>query len=119
MSRRHSISLSTIALAIGLATFLGASGCYVYTRGAVVVDEAPPPPRPVHVVARPGFVWVQGAWIRREGQWAWHGGHWQRSRPGYLYIQGRWERRGSRYHWVEPHWQARRGRIRQVRDHRR
>ena len=119
MSRRHSRSLTTIVLAIGLATSLGAGGCYVYTRGAVVVDEQPPPPRHVRVIARPGFVWVQGSWIRREGRWVWHDGHWQRSRAGYLYVQGRWERRGGRYHWVEPHWQARRSRVRQVRDHRR
>ena len=123
MSRN--LTLRSLLLLVGFSAVLPLmGGCYVQTRGAVVVDGPPPPPRHVVVEARPGFVWVDGVWISRGGRWVWRDGYYQRGRPGYLYVQGRWTRGGGRYHWVEPRWEARaryrgsvRGRV-DVRDHR-
>lgn len=113
-----------LLLAVGISASAALGGCVVQTRGAVVVDAPPPPPRPVRIVARPGLVWVDGVWVSRGSRWVWRDGYWLRSRPGYVYVQGQWTRRGGRWHWVEPRWQTGRqvrgrvgGRV-ELRDHR-
>ena len=73
----------------------------------VEVEEEPPPPRQTVVEVRPGFVFVQGRWDRRGGQWVWMDGHWERERVGHMWVDGRWERRGRRHVWVEGSWRAR------------
>lgn len=115
MKRTH--VLGTIALA-GL---LGTSGCYVTARGhiaapvaVVEVEEAPPPPRIVQVDVRPGFIYIQGRWVRSGGRWVWNDGYYERERPGYAYEQGHWDRRGNQHVWVEGRWNS--GPV--VRDHR-
>jgi len=104
----------TLLLALGVSGSAPLVGCQVQTRGAVVVDAPPPPPRHVHVEARPGYVWVDGYWVSRGAHWAWRDGHWERGRPGHIYVQGTWARRAGRWHWVEPRWERRahRGRVR-------
>lgn len=98
-----------------LAAFGPLGACYVEGNARVAepaavveVDEEPPAPRPVAVVAvRPGFIWVEGRWVRSGGRWVWRDGFYQRERVGMMWEQGRWERRGNRHVWVEGHWRAR------------
>jgi hypothetical protein len=99
--------------------------CYVHGSGGAVVsgpavvvevEEEPPPPRVVVVDTRPGFVYVEGRWIRRGGRWHWHDGHYERVRANHVWVQGRWERRGNRHVWVEGRWTA--GSAPAQRDHR-
>lgn len=128
MVRRHIVR--SLLFALSLTAIAPLAACYVQTRGAVVVDAPPPPPRPVYVQPRAGFLWVDGYWVSRGGRWAWRDGYWVRSRPGHGYVQGRWIKASGRWHWVEPRWErrARRGNVRvrgevrerraPVRDHR-
>src|SRR5687768_15489979 len=92
---------------------LAATGCVVRAHGRVhapvayvEVEEEPPPPRTVIVDVRPGFVWVQGRWVRHGNRWSWNDGHWERERAGHVWEQGRWERRGRGHVWVEGNWRA-------------
>ena len=107
-----------------LASFLlvasvAATGCVVRAHGRVnapppavyvEVEEEPPPPRQTVVEVRPGFVFIQGRWDRRGGQWVWRDGYWERERAGHMWVDGRWERRGRRHVWVDGRWQAGGGR---------
>lgn len=106
---------------VAVAGLLAGGGCVVRGRGyvsapVVVVDveEEPPPPRYVQMEVRPGFVYVQGHWMRDGGRWAWRDGYYERERPGYYYQPGRWDRRGNRHVYVQGQWNAQA----QVRDHR-
>jgi hypothetical protein len=72
----------------------------------VEVEEEPPPPRAVVVETRPGFLFIQGRWVRHGNRWDWRDGYWERERSGYVYDQGRWETRGNRHVWVEGSWRA-------------
>jgi len=92
------------------ATVLGTvGGCVVEARGHVA------PPRAVVVERRPGYVFVQGHWVREGGRWVWFEGHWELERRGYVWFPGHWERRGNRHFWIEGEWRAS-GPV--VRDHR-
>ena len=106
--------LASLAI-VGSFAALG-TGCVVRARGGVYaeepqgeyveVEEEPPPPRTTVVEVRPGFVFIQGRWERRGGQWVWRDGYWERERVGHVWVEGRWERRGRRHVWVEGRWQA-------------
>ncbi|HEY0195469.1 MAG TPA: hypothetical protein VGC42_30350 [Kofleriaceae bacterium] len=108
------------------ATLVGVgAGCRVQGQATVTepvatveVDEAPPPPRNVVVESRPGFVFIEGRWSRRNNQWAWNDGHWERERSGQSWVSGRWEQRGNKHVYVEGRWQAGGGNREVVRDHR-
>lgn len=117
--RKHTLgSLLFAALLLPACMVHGSGSAYVSGPVAVVeVEEEPPPPRVVVVQSRPGFVWVEGRWIRRGGRWHWNDGHYERVRGGHVWVQGRWERRGNRHVWVEGRWQAGGG-VREHRDNR-
>jgi hypothetical protein len=91
------------------------SGCVVSSRGhirvraptIVISAPPPPPPRPV-VVARPGFVWIEGRQVYRGGRYVWVEGRYEADRAGHHWVQGRWERNGEGHVWVEGHWETRR-----------
>jgi hypothetical protein len=98
------------------------SGCTIEARGHVAapvavveVDEEPPPPRRVVIETRPGFIFVEGRWVRHGGRWDWVDGHYERERVGHVWVPGRWERRGNHHVWIEGEWRAG-GTV--VRDHR-
>jgi hypothetical protein len=100
-----------------------AGGCMVEGHARVAepvavveVDEEPPPPRAVVMEVRPGFVFIEGRWVRNGGRWVWRDGYYERERVGYRWEQGRWDRRGNRHVWVEGGWRAGGGPA--VRDHR-
>ncbi|HEX4417507.1 MAG TPA: hypothetical protein VH165_06380 [Kofleriaceae bacterium] len=93
--------------------FGAAAGCTVQAQGRVAVpvvtvevDEEPPPPRTVVVETRPGFVFIEGHWVRRDGRWDWQDGHWERERAGQVWVAGRWDTRGTKHVWVEGSWHA-------------
>jgi hypothetical protein len=116
------MKLGCFALVAGLA--LGSVGCVVHgharVRGPVAyveVDEAPPPPRVIVRETRPGYVYIQGRWVRSGNRWVWRDGHWERQRAGHVWVDGRWERRGNRHVWVEGSWRAS-SNARDRRDHR-
>src|SRR3954471_23333439 len=113
-------TLGSLAL---FASLLG--GCMVTARGhvsapapvaVVEVDEEPPPPRTVYMESRPGFVVIEGRWVRNGGRWVGRDGYYERERVGYSWDAGRWERRGNRHVWVEGRWRGGGGPA--VRDHR-
>jgi hypothetical protein len=101
-------TLTTLGLAAAIATVTPA--CRLTATGrvrpAVVVYEQPPPPRPVQVAPRSGYIYIEGRWNWQNGNWVWADGHWERDRSGYGWEQGRWERRGDAWHWVEGRWVA-------------
>lgn len=109
---------SVVAGLAGLVSLTG--GCVVRARvpapvAVIEVEEEPPPARHVVVETRPGYIYIEGRWIRRGGRWEWHEGHWERQRTGYVWVPGRWERRGRRHVWIEGEWRAG-GTV--IRDHR-
>ncbi|MGE5183943.1 MAG: hypothetical protein ACM31C_17855 [Acidobacteriota bacterium] len=55
------------------------AGCTIHVAGPAAPPGPPPPARQEVVIARAGFVWVQGRW-QWQGQWVWIGGHWERAR---------------------------------------
>src|SRR5262249_35576089 len=84
-------------LGFAIAVAAAAPGCFVeargharYSGGAVATYEAPPPPREEQVEMRPGYVWIQGRWDWRGGQWVWVDGRWEAQRSGYEWQQGSW-----------------------------
>jgi hypothetical protein len=119
-------AIGSLAIAASLSAW---SGCLVEGHARVAepvavveVDEEPPPPRTVVVETRPGFIWIEGRWVRGNGRWVWRDGYYERERAGYVWDQGRWENRGNRHVWVEGRWRAG-GRVEPargpaVRDHR-
>jgi hypothetical protein len=116
--------LGSLAVAGSLAI---TSGCVVsgeaHVRApvaVVAVETDPPPPQEEVVVARPGFVWVQGHYYWGGGRWVWAGGHYERERAGYVWAPGRYEVRGGHRVWVEGEWRAGPARPAavEVRDHR-
>lgn len=69
-------------------------------------EDPPPAPREEVVMSRPGYVWIDGHWMRDGGRWHWHGGYYERERPGYVYAPGRWVQQGDRYIWVDGRWRT-------------
>ena len=115
-------TLGSLAIAASLGTL---GGCLVRAQGHVAapvayveVEEEPPPPRTVVVETRPGFIWVEGRWMRHGNRWDWRDGYYERERPGYAWEQGRWERRGNGHVWVEGRWRSGGNAGPEVRDHR-
>jgi hypothetical protein len=78
------------------------------THEVIVVNQAPPPPRPDTVAPQPSpeHVWIAGYWAWRDNQQQWVPGHWEiPPRPGATWIPARWEQRGSEYVFIEGYWQ--------------
>ena len=108
MTRKNLLGSLGLALFLGGCVVHGSGGAYVSGPSVAVVEveEEPPPPRVVHYEYRPGFIWIEGRWNWRGGQWVWMDGYYERERVGYVYAPGRWERRGRRHVWVEGRWNA-------------
>ncbi len=106
------VSFARASIAAVVLSLVATSGCVVRARGGVrirpaavvVVNEGPPPPRAYVPENRPGYIWVEGRWDRRGGQWAWMDGHWERQRANHRWEQGRWERRNNGHVWIEGRW---------------
>jgi len=112
MSLKHTLASLAVAAAL-----MPAAGCVVSARGHVAaptayveVEEEPPPPRTVVVETRPGFIWIEGRWVRNSGRWVWRDGYYERERSGHVWVQGRWAWDGYSYRWMDGYWtQARPG----------
>ena len=81
------------------------SGC-VYPARTVVVAGPPPPPPGEYIPASPGpgYVWIHGHYLWRNGQYVWAPGHYAVRRGGAVWVEGRYENRPEGYVWVEGHW---------------
>lgn len=112
MKRKHLIGSLALAALFALPSLgcvvRGSGGAYISGPSVAVVEveQEPPPPRVVHVTARPGFIWIDGRWNWRGGRWVWMDGRYERQRVGHYYAPGRWERRGRGHVYVEGRWQA-------------
>jgi hypothetical protein len=86
------------------ASFAGACG------GGYVAYRVPPPPAPQFVGAvgyapGPGYVWVDGFWDLRGGNWVWASGRWAHPpRPRAVWVADRWERHGEHWRYQRGHW---------------
>ena len=94
-----------------LAGVVAASALLAGCAGGYVGAYAPgPPPAPyavgaIGVAPGPGYVWADGYWDRRGGDWAWVRGSWRRPpHPHAHWVAPRWERRGNDWHRREGHW---------------
>ena len=92
-------------LALAASSLIGI-GSSAFAVPAVVVTEAPPPPRAESAPApRAGRVWVEGHYRWRDGQYAWVQGHWQNARRGMTWEQAHWQQRpNGEWVFVEGHW---------------
>jgi hypothetical protein len=87
-----------------LATVL--TGC-AGNGGYVVRYGPPPPPRygVMGVAPGPGYVWADGYWDRRGGNWSWVGGRWTRPpRPRAVWVPGEWRSEHGHYRFYRGHW---------------
>jgi hypothetical protein len=104
-SRKLLSAILAAGAALSVAPVLG--GCTAGATYVVETEEPPPPPRYERFEYRPGFVWIEGRWIRTGRHWRWESGYYERERPSMVYIRGRWENRGGRYVWVDGGWRPR------------
>ena len=68
--------------------------------GAVVYNNAPPPPAQVEVIpAAPfyGAVFINGYWGWNSGRHQWVPGHYTRPVPGHRFVPQRWDNQGGRW----------------------
>ena len=107
------MKLKNIFGTLVVSTTLATMGCAVegtaHVEGpavAVEVDEEPPPPQVVVTEVRPGYVSIEGRWVRERGQWRWIAPRWEREQRGRAWEAGRWERRGNKHVWIEGHWRG-------------
>lgn len=104
-SRKLLSAILAAGAALSVAPVL--SGCTARAAYVVETENVPPPPRHERVVYRPGFVWVEGHWVRTGNDWRWQSGFYERERPTMVYVRGRWEQRGRHYVWVDGGWRPR------------
>ncbi|MEO6290397.1 MAG: hypothetical protein ABIO76_10770 [Ginsengibacter sp.] len=85
------------------ATLIFLAGC---GPSAVVVRTRPQPPVYVRPMAPgPGYIWVEGDWIRRGRYYNYRKGHWVAQSPRYRqYKPGRWQQRRSGWYWIPGRW---------------
>jgi hypothetical protein len=92
--------MSTMALGTVLAGCAGNS--------AYVVRFGPPPPPRYGVIGYapgPGFVWTEGFWDRRGGQWVWIDGRWQRPpRSHAIWVAPAWRQEHSGWRLHRGYW---------------
>lgn len=90
------------AVILGALTLAGCAGGYAY-----YATSAPPPVRVEVRGAAPGagFIWVDGYWGYRGGNYEWIPGNWMRPpRARAVWVPGRWETRRGRYYYRPGRW---------------
>ena len=93
------VLISTLALGALLAGCAG--GTYVAAYGP------PPPPRYGFVGVAPGagFVWTDGFWDRRGGQWFWVDGRWMRPpHPRAVWVAPAWRQEHNAWRFHHGYW---------------
>ena len=81
------------------------SACVVH--GAYVVRYGPPPPRyaVVGVAPGPGYLWTDGFWDWRGGNYIWMQGRWLRPpHPRAVWVPGGWVQERGTYRLHRGHW---------------
>ena len=68
--------------------------------------EAPPPPKEERIAKRRGFVWINGYWDWRGGQYVWVAGHWDREQRGKRWRGHHWEHKGDQWVRVDGSWEV-------------
>ncbi|MBA2249616.1 MAG: YXWGXW repeat-containing protein [Chitinophagaceae bacterium] len=91
----HAVFILTTAFILGSCSPSG-----------VIVTTRPAPPRYERPVAPgPAYVWVNGDWIRRNGQYVWREGYWTpRQRNHNEWVEGHWNARRGGWYWIPGHW---------------
>ncbi len=93
---------------LGMAVILGGLSLAGCAGGYAYYASAPPPPVRVEVAGVApgvGFVWVDGYWGYRGGNYAWIPGTWVRPpRARAMWVPGRWEPRRGRYYYRAGRW---------------
>jgi hypothetical protein len=93
-----------VAPAAGVATAPSAGG--YADDPAIVVNGAPPPPRPELATPTPGagYAWVSGHWVWR-GSWVWAPGGWKPIPAGRRqWVAGAWIAQGAQSRWQPGYW---------------
>lgn len=93
--------ISVAGLFLTILIFL--SGC---GPSAMVVRDRPMAPYYARPAAPgPGYIWVNGEWLRRGRHYNYRQGYWAPPRPRYhQYREGRWQQRRNGYYWVPGRW---------------
>jgi hypothetical protein len=96
----------TLLGVVGAAlTLAGCADTYGY--GSYYASTPPPPVRYERYGPSPGsgYVWLNGYWGYRGGNYYWTSGRWERPPRGHRrWEDGRWEHRGDRYYWRDGRW---------------
>jgi hypothetical protein len=93
-----------------LALVLLVAGVFSACAGPayISVRTAPPPPQTRGIAGfapGPGYVWVDGFWDWRGGNWYWVRGYWVRPpRPRAIWVAPRWEPYGRGYRFHRGYW---------------
>lgn len=72
-----------------------------------IAPDAPPPLRREIRLPRPdrSQVWIQGYWDRRDDQWAWSPGRWERpDQRGSSWVRPQYRREDGAYRYEPGHW---------------
>jgi hypothetical protein len=83
------------------STMLVGCGPVYYRAGIVAGPPALRVTGPIGIAPGPGYVWTDGYYDLRDGNWIWIDGRWVRPpRPRAVWIRPYWEphRRGYRFH---------------------
>jgi len=86
---------------------LALSGLFLFQScGPSEITVSTRPDRPIYTrpySPGPGYVWIEGDWVIRNGRYQWREGHWARSRNR-VYIIGDWESRNGGWYWRRGYW---------------
>jgi hypothetical protein len=105
--RSEKLLACLLAAGSALSVVPALTGCAGEASYVVETEVTPPPPRREVTVYRPGYVWIEGHWVRRGHDWRWRPGYYERERHDMVYVNGHWERRGRAYVWIEGRWRPR------------
>jgi hypothetical protein len=97
-----------LVLFAALSGLLVAGCSSVNDHSALVVNEAPPPPKveTVGIAPSSNYDWVAGRWAYRDSAWNWVPGSWQpRPRPNAAWIPGHWDQTDHSWTWTPGHWE--------------
>jgi hypothetical protein len=97
--KRKLPGMAFVLLSMALAACAASGGYYV--------RNGPPPPRGgiVGYAPGPGYVWTDGYWNSRGGQWFWVQGRWVRPpRPRAVWVSPYWAREGRGWRFHRGYW---------------
>jgi hypothetical protein len=97
--------LLSLFLLTGLSLLISADGCAI--RTGYYAPIGPPAPRygVIGVAPGPGYIWTDGFYAYRGGNYAWTPGRWARPpRSRSQWVPGRWEQQGRRYRFHRGYW---------------